>query len=222
MHSCQSCSRRISTSTTRLLLPNTVVHHPRITRIPFFAAVAFDILSDILPQSLPYRRDETKQPFDRNDFHNSPFPLGTACFSMGLVSRLVSRLVPPRLLHTCLGPSHYYQARPRVLSLSLACCRLFTRNGYGSTNTAFSRCRDTCDRQPLRAVRLALGPTSLTRAAPFGYCQHQRTFASIAHSSMPTVPVLLIMGTFLLWFYVVEDALKLIYTFLNPCWLSNV
>ena len=142
--------------------------------------------------------------------------------NMGLVSRLVSRLVPPRLLHTCLGPSHYYQARPRVLSLSLACCRLFTRNGYGSTNTAFSRCRDTCDRQPLRAVRLALGPTSLTRAAPFGYCQHQRTFASIAHSSMPTVPVLLIMGTFLLWFYVVEDALKLIYTFLNPCWLSNV
>ena len=142
--------------------------------------------------------------------------------NMGLVSRLVSRLVPPRLLHTCLGPSHYYQARPRVLSLSLACCRLFTRNGYGSTNTAFSRCRDTCDRQPLRAVCLALGPTSLTRAAPFGYCQHQRTFASIAHSSMPTVPVLLIMGTFLLWFYVVEDALKLIYTFLNPCWLSNV
>ena len=111
---------------------------------------------------------------------------------------------------------------PGVLSLSLSFCRLFTRNGYGSTNTAFSRCRDTCDRQPLRAVRLALGPTSLTRAAPFGYCQHQRTFASIAHSSMPTVPVLLIMGTFLLWFYVVEDALKIIYTFLNPCWLSNV
>ena len=90
MHSCESRSRRISTSTTRLLLPNTIVHHPWITRIPFFAAVAFDILSAILPQSLPYRRDETKQPFDRKIFHNSPFPSARRASQYG--SRVSSRV----------------------------------------------------------------------------------------------------------------------------------